>query len=207
MFEWRFVGAYPGLLPVPAPDSETISIGGVNPWRYQWTTLRHGVPIILPDPVSSSRQHWLKVFEIKKEDLHLMFASGEIEDRLWGFYVPAAPGEVGTFVAREPEYEGYWRATIDEQSDLPWPTSDPEWAGRAVFLSLLDGIEARAERIAYRGISICRVCNCHNGYEGLRLAGWEWPAGYRHYIADHGVRPTQKFEKHILSLTDDFRRR
>jgi hypothetical protein len=131
MSEWRFVGAYPGLLRVPVPDSETISIGGINPWRY-------------------------------------------------------------------------WRATIDERSDLPWPAPDPEWTGRAVFLRLLDGIETHAERIAYRGLSVCRVCSCHNGYEGLRLAGWEWPAGYRHYIADHGVRPSLAFENHILRLTSEF---
>jgi hypothetical protein len=203
MSEWRFVGAYPGLLRVPVPDSETISIGGVNPWRYQWTTLRHGVPIILPDPVSSSRAHWLTVYEIKKDDLHLTFATGQIEDRIWGFYVPAAPGDAGASVAREPEYEGYWRSTIDERSDLPWPTPDPEWTGRDVFLRLLDGVETHAERIAYRGLSVCRVCSCHNGYEGLRLGGWEWPAGYRHYIADHGVGPSLAFENHILTLTTD----
>ncbi len=182
-----------------------ILIDGVNPWRYNWTTLRHGVPIILPDPVSSSREHWLKVYEIKNEETHLMFAANfSLEDRTCAFYVPAASGEAGTFAAREPEYEGYWRATIDERSDLPWPTPDPEWAGRAVFLRLLDSIEARAERIAYRGISICRVCRCHNGHEGLRLAGWEWPAGYRHYLADHGVRPSLAFENHILTLTTEF---
>jgi len=116
-------------------------------------------------------------------------------------------GEAGTFVAREPEYEGYWRATIDERSDLPWPTPDTEWTGRAVFLRFLDGIEAHAERIAYRGMSICRVCGRLNGHEGLRLAGWEWPAGYKHYIADHGVRPSLAFERYILGLTDDFTRR
>ena len=72
---------------------------------------------------------------------------------------------------------------------------DPEWTGRAVFLRLPDGIEAHA---------VCRVCSCHDGYEGLRLAGWEWPAGYRHYIADHGVRPSLSFENHILTLTTEF---
>ena len=70
MYEWRFVGAYPGLLSVPVRDSETISIGGVNPWRYQWAPVRHGVPIILPDPVFSSREHWLEVSEIKKPCHH-----------------------------------------------------------------------------------------------------------------------------------------
>jgi hypothetical protein len=55
--------------------------------------------------VSSSRAHWLTVYEIKKDDLHLTFATGQIEDRIWGFYVPAAPGEAGASVAREPEYE------------------------------------------------------------------------------------------------------
>jgi hypothetical protein len=128
-----------------------------------------------------------------------------VEDRTCAFYIPVALGEAGTLVATEPEFEGYWRAAIDERSDLPWPTAAPEWAGRAVFLRLLDGIEARAERIAYRGISICRVCGRDNGYEAFRLAGWEWPAGYRHYIGEHGVRPSLKFENYILRLTNGHR--
>jgi hypothetical protein len=100
---------------------------------------------------------------------------------------------------KDRKFEGHWRVSVDEVSELPWPTPNPDWGERGAFLHALESVEGRAERIAYRGISICRICRCHNGHEGLRLGGWEWPAGYRHYIADHGVRPSLAFEDFILN--------
>jgi len=95
--------------------------------------------------------------------------------------------------------EGYWRRSYDEESELPWPMPEPNWDDRVRFLALLDQVEAVAERKAYRGYSRCRVCGRLNGYEGLRLAQWEWPAGFRHYIADHQIRPSPAFEAFIRS--------
>jgi hypothetical protein len=95
--------------------------------------------------------------------------------------------------------EGYWRRSYDEESELPWPIPEPGWVGRAGFLASLDQVEAVAERIAYRGFSLCRLCGRMNGHEGLRLAEWEWPAGFRHYVADHEIRPSRAFEAFIRS--------
>lgn len=197
--EWRFLGTC-AILRGPVQDSETISIGGISPWRHNWKTLRGGVPIILPDPACRSREHWFKVYEIRDGDICLRFAAGDMAENLWGFYVPALPGEPGARIAREPEYEGYWRVSIDEASLLPWPIPYQSWEARAAFLEILDSVEANAERIAYRGHSYCRLCGCLNGHEGIRLAGWEWPAGFRHYIADHEVRPSPAFESFVLKF-------
>jgi len=103
--------------------------------------------------------------------------------------------------AVEPKYEGYWRASYDEESELPWPTPEKNWAGRAAFLHSLDRVEVDAKRVAYRGFSICRVCRCSNGNEDLRLSEWVWPAGYRHYVVDHDVRPSTDFEAFILGMS------
>ena len=102
---------------------------------------------------------------------------------------------------REPidvNYEGYWRTTRDEENESPWPTPQEDWAGREPFLLCLDRAEADAERVAFRGHSFCRVCRCANGSEELRLSRWVWPAGYRHYVAEHSVRPSIDFEAFIL---------
>lgn len=64
---------------------------------------------------------------------------------------------------------------------------------------LLDPAERLCERIAYRGHSSCRLCHAKNGFESLRLDGWEWPSGFRHYVEVHGVRPTRAFEAFILN--------
>ena len=197
MSEWLFVGTCP-MFQGPVPDSESISIGGLNPWRYQWQTLRGGKPIILPDPLSSLRKHWLKVYEIEKDGLRVTFAGGCIAEGLSVFYIPACLGDSGALVAKEPEYEGYWWATFEDTSALPWPLPDPSWTAREAFLGTLDDVEAKAERVVYRGLSNCRLCGCRNGREGLRLSGWEWPAGYRHYIADHEVCPSVAFEILVL---------
>jgi hypothetical protein len=98
----------------------------------------------------------------------------------------------------KPLYEGHWRASYDGESDLPWPQPELDWADWAAFLDALDSAEARAERIAYRGFSHCRICGCMNGSEAFRLAEWEWPAGFRHYVADHCVRPSREFEAFVV---------
>lgn len=97
----------------------------------------------------------------------------------------------------KPKREGYWRASHDQESELPWPTLEPCWGDRAEFLAALDRVEAVAERAAYRGYSLCRVCGSRNGHEGLRLAEWEWPAGLGHYVADHEIRASRAFETFI----------
>ena len=83
----------------------------------------------------------------------------------------------------------------------PWPVPDTQWAERSSFLERLISIEEQAHRIAYRGFSRCRLCGEENGHEGLRLEHWEWPAGYRHYIAEHGVCPSAAFEAFIEGVT------
>lgn len=83
--------------------------------------------------------------------------------------------------------------SIDGSDTLPWPESDPEWRERDAYLVQLDRVEALATRIVYRGISLCRLCGQKNGHEAFRLGRWEWPSGYRHYIAEHDVRPSQNF--------------
>jgi hypothetical protein len=93
--------------------------------------------------------------------------------------------------------EGFWRNT--HNPELPWPEPDPTWDGRDVFLRALDGVERGARRVAFRGYSPCRICGCQNGFQTLETGDWMWPQGYRHYIAEHAVRPSAAFEDFILT--------
>jgi hypothetical protein len=104
---------------------------------------------------------------------------------------------VGGEVQEGTRTEGHWRGSRYRTSDLPWPVPSPAWDGRTAFLDALARAEARAEAMGFRGFSLCRLCGCRNGSVEYRLGDWRWPSGYRHYVADHDVRPSRDFERFI----------
>jgi len=188
--------------------------GGVADWRLlavrpvfdrsipltnELRPLVFGVPkrighVILRDPVIPPGHNWLDVLEVEDGE-HPRFMSWISDTGMHRFYVPAP---VGTgFSTESPLYAGHWRPSVDAASKLPWPEPAPDWRERASFLGRLDQVEAAAVRITYRGLSHCRLCGRVNGHEALRSARWEWPAGFRHYIADHDVRPSIEFAHFI----------
>ena len=192
---WRFVGECPSGN--SREEIEAQSIDGWNPWHEHW--VRSMEPdIVVPDPRDPTRWRHVHVYQAGGGEGAKKFAATS-SDRVWHFWLPASESERGAFSTVEPKYEGHWRTSHQEESDLPWPGSEPVWEGRAAFLVALDQVEVHAERIAYRGHSLCRLCGSTNGYEGLRLKEWEWPAGYRHYVVDHDVRPSREFETFILA--------
>ena len=73
-----------------------------------------------------------------------------------------------------------------------WP--EAKWPQRAAFLEMLDRAEAEAQRAFSRGYSRCRICRCLNGTQSFQLDVWEWPEGFRHYVAEHEVRPSPECE-------------
>jgi hypothetical protein len=190
---WRFWGELPRDL-----TRETIraqSIEGWNPWRVQWG-FRGEPPILLANAASASGFQRALIYAT---DEVARFAVAE-SDGSWRFYLPASAETEGALEAAEPRFCGHWRMSPDEDSELPWPKPEGAWAGRSAFLTSLDRVEAIAERVQYRGYSHCRICSCVNGSEALRLGVWEWPSGFRHYIADHQIRPSDEFEAFISGI-------
>jgi hypothetical protein len=173
-----------------------ISVCGLNPWDHSWISLDEP-EIVVPDSKLTSRERWLRVYEIGDTQHRVRFAAYLRDNTVWNFYVPASPGDPDSLKATTAKYEGHWRKSVEEASTLPLPIPDPEWLGRTAFLNYLDTLEGAAERVVYRGKSLCRLCGCENGHEALRFRDWEWPAGYRHYIADHHVRPSEQFENFV----------
>lgn len=197
---WRLAGEC--RYPVPS-DLKTLSINGINPFRHSWNSA--GYSIVVPDPRGAARFHHIQVYRICSEpvpiteQVEITFAAGAISDSFWEFYFPCAPDASGAFEAGVPKYEGFWRQFHNEESDLPWPEPQSGWSSDSKFLSALKQIEGTAERIQYRGLSHCRLCGCINGSSSFRLEVWEWPEGFRHYVADHDVPPSVEFATFILN--------
>ena len=176
------------------------ALEGWNPWFpfHDWTQAREP-KIVVPDPEDPVRRRHVRIYEVPHNGTVRKFAADSTNDDIHYFWLPARPSDEGAFVAPHPTYEGHWRLPDVPEDVRPWPQPDYTWRERADFLEMLSRVEAKAECIMYRGLSICRICKKQNGYEAFRLMEWEWPAGYRHYLADHAVRPTTEFEAFIRS--------
>jgi hypothetical protein len=176
---------------------EAISVGGLNPWDHQWVSLEEPKLVVLV-PSFPSQYLWLGVYEMGDAQRQVEFAACKSDD-IWSFYVPASPGTPGSFEAKTVKHEGYWATSQGEASKFPWPIPAPTWLGRTAFLSRLDKLEATAKRVYYSGKSLCRLCGCQNGSQEFRFDDWVWPEGYRHYITDHYVRPSEQFEAFLAT--------
>nr|WP_299854515.1 hypothetical protein [Sphingomonas bacterium] len=96
-----------------------------------------------------------------------------------------------------PFAEGYWRASIEDDAALPWPVASRNWQARGEFVGQLRRVESVAERVSYRGFSLCRLCGARNGSIEFRHDKWCWPEGFAHYVESHDVRPSAGFEAFI----------
>jgi|SRR5882724_3178762 len=194
MSTWRLLGDLP-----QAKTREGLrdqSLDGWNPWQHHWKQ-REEPDIVVPDPEDSKRFHHATTYWVEHDGKVFNFAADYLESGIWRFFVPAAPTDKGAFEARIPRYEGFWRSSIHSDVNLPWPQPEANWPERAAFLEMLDRAETEAQRVSYRGFSYCRVCACKNGSQSFQLDVWEWPSGFRHYMAEHGVRANREFELFI----------
>mmetsp|Transcript_16320 Transcript_16320/g.25353 ORF Transcript_16320/g.25353 Transcript_16320/m.25353 type:complete len:128 (-) Transcript_16320:49-432(-) len=84
------------------------------------------------------------------------------------------------------------------------------------FLTALSALEEAEfiEKIAYRGLSPCRLCDELNGnaeyvlqpkYQVMEEGQKEerevcWPSGYHHYLQEHDVIPSKQFYDVVMKL-------
>lgn len=97
----------------------------------------------------------------------------------------------------ESKKEGYWYSAKSPHLPQPLVRTRP-FKGKTEFLAALDEVEAKARRRQFKSFSTCRVCDCDNGRADYIYREWEWPSGYRHYVADHNVEPTDEFRTFIM---------
>jgi hypothetical protein len=93
--------------------------------------------------------------------------------------------------------EGYWRTGKGSMLPRPVALAKP-WLGKKRFLAALEELEKQATEIHFKGVSLCRLCDCSNGAAEMQSGGWKWPSGYRHYIEEHNVRPSLAFMEFVL---------
>jgi len=199
MSTWRFLGEVTKAI-TPA-QLRNQSLHGWSPWEYVWISCEPH-RIVVPDPIELKRFRHVSTYRVTDGKLR-KFAVDQRGNGVWRFYVPASAADNGAFEARIPRYEGFWRSRQKDDGTLPWPEGTPEWPERAAFLDMLDRADAEAEKVAYRGYSHCRICGCRNGFQSLRLDVWEWPSGFRHYLADHEVRPSRDFEVFVQEYASE----
>lgn len=90
---------------------------------------------------------------------------------------------------------GYWYSK--HEPHYPMPISNGAWHGKEEFIAAMVELESQLTPIAYRGLSMCRICNQANGNCEYEFKGFSWPSGYMHHIKDHNVKPDGDFKRMV----------
>jgi hypothetical protein len=69
-------------------EGDQLEIGGVKVWKEKWRSLDLK-PISLPHPAYPNQRHRFYVYEVGDPQAPVRFASGELSNGVWGFYIPA----------------------------------------------------------------------------------------------------------------------
>ncbi len=119
MSDWKLAGEHVAFKrPLEAPSVLRPSLG---------RSLYHvSYYLVLSDPALSASGRWLGLYEATGDNaVQWLQAYTDTTPKMVRYYFSAEPGT--GFRAETPMYEGHWRATRDEQSELPWPVPDPQW--------------------------------------------------------------------------------
>lgn len=68
--------------------NDGLAIAGQDVWKSQWRD-QHLPNIDLPHPAYPHQRHQMDIYEIGPLDRPVRFATGELSNGVWGFYVPA----------------------------------------------------------------------------------------------------------------------
>lgn len=101
--------------------------------------------------------------------------------------------------------EGFWYSKEEPFFPHPVPNIGP-WEGEAEFLAALAVVEKHGRGIGYMGYSECRVCGCLNGTREYfdRQGRFMWPEGFKHYVRDHHVKPSDAFISYIFEMARSY---
>lgn len=157
----------------------------------------------LPDYFTNHRFFRTTKNEMSERDLYL-------KDKLDNFSVLEKGDKYSIFrelVAFWPEslrQEGFW-CGANEQFSLfknePFPQANKMSQEETdQFLLLLTEFESKTPFFKCMGYSTCRICGQNNGTSTYYTDLFAWPNGYKHYIQEHGVRPSAAFVLHIRGL-------
>jgi hypothetical protein len=69
-------------------EGDDLRIGGLPVWTSEWRRVE-AAPVGLPHPQHQHQVHTYWIFEIGDVSAPVRFASGELSNGVYGFYVPA----------------------------------------------------------------------------------------------------------------------
>jgi hypothetical protein len=100
--------------------------------------------------------------------------------------------------------EGFWCDLTEKDfvlKEFPFPQTNQIIEGEiADFISKLTQVENKTPTFKCMGHSTCRICGEQNGNETYYTDLFAWPQGFKHYIKEHGVKPSAAFVLHIRGL-------
>jgi hypothetical protein len=118
--------------------------------------------------------------------------------------------------------EGYWKDTSDTYNNQnafwhkTYPMPQRNTINQTIkneFLEKLDSVEKymikNKKYSAFMGSSYCRLADYDKCTKKDRNGSieyvdssnnWAWPEGYKHYIVEHNVSPTNEFYEYIMSF-------
>jgi len=74
------------------PEGDDFEVGGLEVWRHKWSST--GEPHLnLPHPSYRNQIHRFDIYEIVGTEHAVRFATGELSNGVWGFYVPGDDGQ------------------------------------------------------------------------------------------------------------------
>lgn len=92
------------------------------------------------------------------------------------------------------KHEGFWAADPDKIEVFPFPKPNiMHWIEKDEFIKKLTIVENKARKNTYKGFSRCRICKIPNGSITYTYSNWRWPSGFKHYIKQHNIKPSQEF--------------
>lgn len=103
------------------------------------------------------------------------------------------------------KYIGYWTSPwhVERGVTLPDPKEFVAEMSPALQSLLVTYLDADKNRLAtvkerWRGWSNCRICGMRgNGTQCMTDGTFVWPEGFKHYVAEHSVRPPDEFIDHV----------
>ncbi len=68
-------------------EGDDVKIGGLEVWKHKWR--RVDLPAVdLPHPSYPRQIHQYEIYEIGNVSVAVRFATSELSNGVWGFYVP-----------------------------------------------------------------------------------------------------------------------
>jgi hypothetical protein len=73
-------------------EGDGLEIGGLEVWKHKWRSTNEP-PLDLPHPSYRNQTHRYWIYEIGDSGHPVRFATGELSNGVWGFYVPEVAEE------------------------------------------------------------------------------------------------------------------